>query len=123
MSTTTTGASSPTRGHDHGYDYAEKHHRHYDLERENERLQGGLREVMAQVDMLRRELEDQLRDTFERIRALEGQTPQAQRLQLEADQAAADLAGSGYDRHGRDCPCSYCATDDDPADYAPEATR
>ena len=45
-----------------------------------------------------RELENDLRDAFERIRALEGQTPQARQLQLEADQAAADLAESGYDR-------------------------
>ncbi len=43
-----------------------------------------------------------------RIRALEGQTPQARQLQLEADLAAADLAESGYDRHGRDCQCPYC---------------
>ena len=61
--------------HDHDGDYAEMHHRHYDLEREDERLQGGLREAMAQVDLLRRELEDQLRDAFERIRALEGRQP------------------------------------------------
>jgi len=100
------------------YDYAERHHRHYDdeskvsglseglrlaeerindLDRETGHLQVGHREVMAQVDMLRRELEDQLRNAFERIRDLEGQTPQAQRLQLEADQAAADLAESGYE--------------------------
>ena len=43
-------------------------------------------------------LRDQLDDALERIRALEGQTPQARQLQLEADQAAADLAESGYDR-------------------------
>ena len=83
----------------------------------------GLREDLGHAEERIRELENDLRDAFERIRALEGQAPQAQRLQLEADQAAADLAGAGYDRHGRDCRCSYCATDEDPADYAPEATR
>jgi hypothetical protein len=43
-----------------------------------------------------RELRGQLGGALERIRQLEQQTPQAQRLQLEADQAAADLAESGY---------------------------
>jgi hypothetical protein len=77
--------------HDH-YDYAERHHRHYDdettaaglredlghaearireLEAETQRLQGGHREVMAQVNMLRRDLEAQLDNAFERIRTLE----------------------------------------------------
>ena len=39
-----------------------------------------------------------MREALERIRTLEGQTPQARQLQLEADLAAADLAESGYDR-------------------------
>jgi hypothetical protein len=94
--------------HDHDSDYAALHHRHYDLEREDDRLQGLLREMDSRLSDLRRELEGALG----RIRELEQQTPQARQLQLEADQAAADLAESGYDRHGRDCQCSYCATDE-----------
>ena len=51
-----------------------------------------------------------------RARLLEGQTPQARQLQLEADLAAADLAESGFDRwppegtdrHGPGCQCPYC---------------
>ena len=73
------------------------------------------RELRQDVSELRGALE-------QRIRELEGQTPQAQQLQLEADQAAADLAESGYDRHGRDCWCSYCATDEpepEPEEYDP----
>ncbi len=80
--------------HDHDGDYAEKYHRHYDLEREDERLQVAIREWGAQLGELRADLTAAL----ERIRALEGQTPQARQLQLEADLAAADLAESGYDR-------------------------
>jgi hypothetical protein len=67
-------------------------------------------------------LEDGLRDALERISALEAQTPQARQLQLEADLAAADLAGSGYagdygppvgaGRHGLGCQCPYCTTDE-----------
>ena len=78
---------------------------------------------MAQVDQLRRECEEQLARAFERIRALEGQTPQARQLQLEADQAAADLAESGYDRHGRGCQCAYCACDEDEPDESTLARR
>ena len=99
-------------GHDHGVDYAEKHHRHYD----DESTARGLREDLGRAEERIRELQDDLRDAIERIRALEGHTPQARQLQLEADQAAADLAESGYDRHGRDCQCSYCATDEDEPD-------
>ena len=79
--------------HDHDNDYAPLHHRHYDLEREDDRLQGAIREFGEALGELRGELQAAL----ERIRALEGDTPQARQLQLEADQAAADLAGSGYD--------------------------
>src|SRR5262249_60952982 len=81
-------------GHDH-YDYADRHHRHFDLEN--------------QLDGLREDLNRAL----ERIRELEAQTPQARQLQMEADLAAADLAESGYDRwppegadrHGPGCQC------------------
>ncbi len=44
----------------------------------------------------------------ERVKTLEAGTPQARQLQYEADLAAADLAASGYDRHGPGCPCPYC---------------
>jgi division protein CdvB (Snf7/Vps24/ESCRT-III family) len=93
--------------HDHDGDYAEKYHRHYDLEKEDERLQAALREIGVALSELRGELQAAL----ERIRALEADTPQARQLQLEADQAAADLAESGYDRHCSDCGCSYCHLD------------
>jgi hypothetical protein len=93
--------------HDHDGDYAALHHRHYDLEREDDRLQGLLREMDTRLGELRSELEAALG----RIVALEQQTPQARQLQLEAGQAAADLAESGYDRHSRDCRCSYCSYD------------
>jgi hypothetical protein len=104
--------------HDHDGDYAELHHRHYDLEREDDRLQAALREIDTQLSDLRRELQDALR----RIGELEQQTPQARQLQLEADQAAADLAESGYgwpgpvgaDRHGPGCLCPYCPDPDEP---------
>jgi hypothetical protein len=45
------------------------------------------------IDAAAAQLRGQLDDALERIRQLEQQTPQAQRLQLEAD-----LAASGYDR-------------------------
>jgi hypothetical protein len=90
--------------HDHGLDYAEKHHRHYD----DESTARGLREDLSRAEERIRELEDGLRDVLGRITALEGQRPQARQLQLEADLAAADLAESGYDRHGRHCQCPYC---------------
>src|SRR5262245_42096954 len=57
--------------HDHDGDYTPLHHRRYDLEREAERLQGGLREAMAQADMLRRESAEQVRQASGRIRELE----------------------------------------------------
>jgi hypothetical protein len=81
---------------------------------------GELERVTRELRQDVRELRGGLELAEQRIRELEGQTPQAQQLQLEADQAAADLAESGYDRHGRDCWCSYCATDEpDPGEYDP----
>jgi hypothetical protein len=80
--------------HDHDGDYAEKHHRHYDDERETEALRRELRDYRQALNEYERDLADARR----RIRQLEQQTPQARHLQLEADQAAADLAESGYDR-------------------------
>lgn len=53
--------------HDHDVDYAEKHHRHYDLEREGERLKA-LTDLMVK-DL--RELREDLRGALERIRQLE----------------------------------------------------
>ena len=80
--------------HDHDIDYAERHHRHYDLEREDERLKA----LLDQWGAALRELREDLTAALGRIRQLEQQTPGARQLQLEADQAAADLAESGYDR-------------------------
>lgn len=80
--------------HDHDIDYAEKHHRHYDDERAVGELQREVRELGAALAVYARDLSEALG----RIRQLEQQTPQARQLQLEADQAAADLAESGYDR-------------------------
>jgi hypothetical protein len=53
--------------------------------------------VSRVVDAAAAMLRGQLDDALERVRALEADTPQARQLQLEADQAAADLAESGYD--------------------------
>ena len=64
-------------------------------------LAGGLREDLAAAEARISELED-------RVKSLEGQTPDAIRLQNEADVAAADLAASGYDKHGTGCGCGYC---------------
>jgi hypothetical protein len=75
------------------------------------------------IDAAAARLRSQLDDALERIRSLEQQTPQARQLQLEADQAAADLAESGYDRHGRDCRCPYCATDEDEGSTGPDPDR
>jgi len=93
--------------HGHHGDYAEERHRHDDLENADEKAQRCITALQDEVDGLR----GQLADALERIAALEMQAPQARQLQLEADQAAADLAASGYDRHGRDCGCSYCCYD------------
>ena len=98
--------------HDHDLDYADEHHRHYDLETGDKTAQQAITCLRAELD----ELRGQLAGALERIAGLEKQTPQARQLQLEADLAAADLAESGYDRHGRDCGCSYCATGDDEPD-------
>jgi predicted nucleic acid-binding Zn-ribbon protein len=94
-------------GHDH-YDYADRHHRHYDLENDDEKAQRRITALQDELDGLRGELNAAL----DRIGDLEKQTPQARQLQIEADQAAADLAESGYDRHGRGCGCSYCYDDE-----------
>jgi hypothetical protein len=75
---------------------------------------GGLREDLGRA-------EERIHALEERVRDLEGQTPQAQQAQYEADIAAADLAESGYDRdppigadrHGADCKCPYCYDEDD----------
>jgi hypothetical protein len=75
-----------------------------------------LRQAIADLRQDVRELRGQLDNAMTRIHALEADTPQARQLQLEADLAAADLAESGYDRHGRDCQCPYCYNDPDEAD-------
>jgi hypothetical protein len=95
---------------------AEEHHRHFDTEselRELRSLVAGLREDLSRAE--------------NRIHDLEGQTPQARQLQLEADLAAADLAESGYDergdpidadRHGPGCLCEWCY-DPEPDEQSP----
>ena len=98
-------------GHDH-YDYAREHHRHYGLENDDEKASRRVTALQDELDGLRAELGA----AVDRIAALEQQTPQARQLQVEADLAAADLAESGYDRHGRDCQCPYCSTDEDEPD-------
>ncbi len=122
------------RGH---YDYAREHHRHYDLENGDEKASRRITALQDEVDGLRGQLAaaierigkleqivsvygETLDDLRNRAYALERDTPQARQLQYEADLAAADLAESGYDRHGRDCQCSYCATDEaEPDEYDP----
>jgi hypothetical protein len=86
-----------------------EYHVHYDLAGDAERAHRRITALQDEIDGLRADLNAAL----ERIRALEGDTPQARQLQLEADQAAAGLADSGYDRHGRSCQCPYCAADED----------
>jgi hypothetical protein len=90
-------------GHMH-YDYADEHHRHYDLETDGKTAQQAITCLRAEIDELRRQFDEALG----RIADLEKQTPQARQLQYEADVAAADLAESGYDRHGRGCQCPFC---------------
>ena len=96
--------------HGHLGEYAEERHCHHDLEHADESALREIRGLREDISGLRRQLDDAL----DRIGDLEKQTPRARQLQLEADQAAADLAESGYDRHGRDCQCPFCTTDDEP---------
>jgi hypothetical protein len=113
--------------HDHDLDYAERHHRHSGLETDGKTAQQGITCLQDEVAELRRQLDAAL----ERIGDLEKQTPQARQLQLEADQAAADLAASGYieglstecrDRWHDRCPpgvlcnCECHLDDEDQAD-------
>ena len=72
--------------HDHDLDYAEKHHRHHDLEREDERLKASLDHWQVALRELRADLEAAL----ERIRVLEAQTPEARQAEYQ-----------GRHRHGR----------------------
>ena len=83
-----------------------------------QRLLAGLRqevrELRAHVDLALARI-----GTLENaVRCLEGQTPQAGQAQYEADLAAADLAESGYDRHGRGCDCPECY-EPEPEEYDP----
>jgi hypothetical protein len=70
-----------------------RNHRHHDDERAVDELRRELRELRQALT----EYERDLADARSRIRDLEAQTPEARQLELEADIAAADLAGSGYD--------------------------
>jgi hypothetical protein len=60
---------------------------------------------IAELERETRELRTDLRDALERIRALEGSTPEARQARYQADVALADLAASGYDddRHEGRC--------------------
>jgi hypothetical protein len=82
-------------------------HRIAELERVTRELHGDVRELRGRLATAER-----------RIRDLEAQTPQARQLQMEADLAAADLAESGYDRHGLGCDCPECY-DPEPEEYDP----
>ncbi len=82
-------------------------HRIAELERVTRELRQDVRELRGLLELGER-----------RIGELEAQTAQAQQLQMEADLAAADLAESGYDRHGRGCDCPECY-EPEPAEYDP----
>ena len=102
-------------GHTHNFwdlnDAAERHHRDYDLEGDDEKAQWRITALQDELDGLRGELAGAL----ERIRALEADTPQARQLRYEADLAGADA--HEFDRHGSGCDCSYCYYD--PEEDAP----
>jgi hypothetical protein len=111
--------------HDHYGDYAGERHRHCGLERDDETAQRDIRRLQQDVRELRALIEDAAGKLAARVRELEAQTPQAQRLQHEADLAAADLAESGYDRHRSHCQCPYCAADEPELtgpDYCPQTS-
>jgi hypothetical protein len=77
-----------------------------------------LERVTRELRQDRRELRALLELAEQRITALEALTLQARQLQMEADLAAADLAESGYDRHGRGCDCPECY-EPEPEEYDP----
>ena len=78
--------------HDHDLDYAEKHHRHYDLETDDKTAQQGITCLRAEVDELRRQLDDAL----ERIRQLEAEAEaDVQRENWELREAAEADAWGG----------------------------
>ena len=76
---------------DHDLDFAEKHHRHYDLEREDERLEALIDQWRADL----RGLREDLAAALGRIRQLEQRTPEARQAEREADIALADLGKPG----------------------------
>ena len=98
---------------------ADQHHRHYDTESDSR----SLREDLGRA-------EERIRELEERVSRLERSTPEARRLQYEADLAAAELAASRYDqdapvgtdRHGPGCQCPYCPGDEEPEE-SPLARR
>jgi hypothetical protein len=122
--------------HSH-YDCAREYHRHYGLENDDEKASRRITALQDEVDGLRGQLADALEriakldqivsvngETLDivrnRVYALEQGTSEARQLQYEADLAAADLAESGYDRHGRGCRCSWCDYDDEDQAVEPE---
>jgi hypothetical protein len=70
---------------------------------------GGHSDLYDRIDILA----EQIAALEKRVDSLEADTPQARQLRYEADLAVADARE--FDRHGDDCGCSYCATDDDEA--------
>jgi hypothetical protein len=57
------------------------------------------------------DLHERISALEKRLDALEGQTPA--RLQAERELAETLADNAGWDYHGRDCNCPYCATDED----------
>jgi hypothetical protein len=68
-------------------------------------------------------LRGELQAALDRIRALEGQTPQAGRLQLEATRPRPTLPNPDTTGTRRGCRCSYCACDEDEPEESPLARR
>jgi chromosome segregation ATPase len=78
---------------------ADQHHRHYDLEREDDSLRqeiGNLREAAQSLSSELAAAFTRIGELETRIASLEGDTPQARRLQYELDMTLADNAASGY---------------------------
>jgi hypothetical protein len=71
--------------HDHDLDYAERYHRHYD----DESRVAGLREDLGRAEARISELEGDLRDVLERIRALEDRADAGHEDQGDEDSGSA----------------------------------
>jgi phage shock protein A len=78
----------------------------------------GLREDLGRAEERIHEMHEEFIQAVHRIgrledrcASLEKQTPSALQAERELAETLADNAGRDY--HGRDCNCSYCATDKD----------